>query len=152
VVGFKGERHKPSYSSVIVIPVSNVDRAKRFCGDSGWRLDLGYTTADDFRMIQFTAPGSAKGRHLIVSDIEAARDQLLRRGIRISELFHDVGSVFHRADAEGRLSVAPITQSSSGLPIGLQIIGPNLEDRTTIAFAAFLEREFGGFVQPPCWD
>jgi catechol 2,3-dioxygenase-like lactoylglutathione lyase family enzyme len=93
---------------VVVIPVSDVDRAKRFYGDLGWRLDIDYTAGDEFRVIQFTppgsgcsvifgknvtaaAPGSVKGLHLIVSDIEAARDELLRRGIEISEPFHDAG-------------------------------------------------------------
>ena len=82
--------------------------AKRFYGDLGWRLDIDYTAGDDYRVIQFTppgsgcsvifgknvttaAPGSAKGLHLIVSDIQAARDDLLRRGVGISEPFHDAG-------------------------------------------------------------
>jgi catechol 2,3-dioxygenase-like lactoylglutathione lyase family enzyme len=106
---------------VIVIPVSDVDRAKRFYANLGWRLDIDYRPGGDFRMIQFTppgsgcsvifgtnvseaAPGSLKGLHLIVSDIEAARDELLRRGIEISQPFHDAGGVFHHAGAEGRLS------------------------------------------------
>ena len=90
----------------VVIPVSDVDRAKRFYGDLGRRLDIDYTAGDDFRVIQFTPPGSgcsvifgknvtsaapssAKGLHLIVSDILAARDELLRRGVDISEPFHE---------------------------------------------------------------
>jgi uncharacterized protein GlcG (DUF336 family)/catechol 2,3-dioxygenase-like lactoylglutathione lyase family enzyme len=106
---------------VVVIPVSDSDRAKRFYGDLGWRLDIDYTVGDDYRAIQFTppgsgcsvifgknvttaAPGSAKGLHLIVSDIEAARDQLLRRGIKISEPFHDAGGIFHHAGGEGLVS------------------------------------------------
>src|SRR5712672_892601 len=93
---------------IVVIPVSDVDRAKRFYGDLGWRLDADFAAGDDFRVIQFTppgsgcsvifgknvtaaAPGSAKGLHLIVSDILAARDELLRRGVEISEPFHDAG-------------------------------------------------------------
>jgi catechol 2,3-dioxygenase-like lactoylglutathione lyase family enzyme len=105
---------------VIVIPVSDVDRAKRFYAGLGFRLDLDYE-AGDFRMIQFTppgsgcsiifgnrvsaaAPGSAKGLHLVVSDLEAAREQLLCRGVEISEPFHDAGGVFHHAGAEGRVS------------------------------------------------
>ena len=79
---------------VVVLPVSDVDRAKRFYGDLGWRLDIDYASGDDYRVIQFTppgsgcsiifgknvttaAPGSAKDVHLIVSDIEAARRELL---------------------------------------------------------------------------
>src|SRR5260370_702035 len=106
---------------VVVIPVSDVDRAKRFYGDLGWRLDIDYTAGDDYRVIQFTppgsgcsvifgknvttaAPGSAKGLHLIVSDIQAARDELLHRGVGISEPFHDAGGIFHHAGAEGLIS------------------------------------------------
>ena len=88
---------------VVVIPVSDVDRAKRFYGGLGWRLDADYASDDGyFRVIQFTppgsgcsvifgknvtaaAPGSAQGLYLIVSDIEAARDELLGRGVEISE-------------------------------------------------------------------
>jgi catechol 2,3-dioxygenase-like lactoylglutathione lyase family enzyme len=100
---------------VVVIPVSDVDRAKRFYSDLGWRLDIDYAAAGDgYRVIQFTppgseysvifgrnvssaAPGSAKGLHLIVSDIQVARDELLRRGVGISEPFHDAGGIFHKA-------------------------------------------------------
>jgi catechol 2,3-dioxygenase-like lactoylglutathione lyase family enzyme len=106
---------------VVVLPVSDVGRAKRFYGDLGWRLDLDYATGDDFRVIQFTPPGSgcsvifgknvavaalgsAQGLHLIVSDIEAARDERLRRGVAISESSHDAGGVFHHAGVQGRLS------------------------------------------------
>ena len=106
---------------VVVIPVSDVDRAKRFYDDLGWRLDIGYTAGDDYRVIQFTppgsgcsvifgknvttaAPGSAKGLHLIVSDIQAAHDELLRRGVGISEPFHDIGGIFHHAGTQGLVS------------------------------------------------
>ena len=88
---------------VVVIPVSDVDRAKRFYGGLGWRLDADFAAGDDFRVIQFTppgsgcsvifgmnvtaaAPGSAQGLYLIVSDIEAARDELLGRGVEVSEV------------------------------------------------------------------
>jgi catechol 2,3-dioxygenase-like lactoylglutathione lyase family enzyme len=114
---------------VVVIPVSDVDRAKRFYSDLGWRLDIDYTSGDDYRVIQFTppgsgcsiifgknvtaaAPGSAQGLHLIVSDIEAARGALLRRGIKISEPFHDPGGVFHHVAAE-RLASGPNPQRKS---------------------------------------
>jgi catechol 2,3-dioxygenase-like lactoylglutathione lyase family enzyme len=90
---------------VIVIPVSNVDRAKEFYKRLGWRLDADLAAGDDWRAVQFTppgsgcsiifgknvtgaAPGSAKGLYLIVSDIEAARKELLGRGVQISEVFH----------------------------------------------------------------
>jgi catechol 2,3-dioxygenase-like lactoylglutathione lyase family enzyme len=100
---------------VIVIPVSDVDRAKRFYSNLGWRLDAEFAAGDDFRVIQFTppgsgcsvifgknvtaaAPGSAQGLYLIVSDIEAARDALLGRGVEISEVFHDAGDVHAGTD------------------------------------------------------
>jgi catechol 2,3-dioxygenase-like lactoylglutathione lyase family enzyme len=89
---------------VVVIPVADVERAKSFYGNLGWRLDADFA-GDDWRAIQFTppgsgcsvifgrnvtaaAPGAAQGLYLIVADIEAARDELLRRGVAISEVFH----------------------------------------------------------------
>jgi catechol 2,3-dioxygenase-like lactoylglutathione lyase family enzyme len=111
---------------VVVIPVSDVDRAKRFYGALGWRLDADFAAGDDFRVIQFTppgspcsvifgknvtaaAPGSARGLYLIVSDIGAARDELLRRGLEISEVFHAAGEVHAGTDEPylfGRLRVS----------------------------------------------
>jgi catechol 2,3-dioxygenase-like lactoylglutathione lyase family enzyme len=102
---------------VLVIPVSDVDRAKRFYSALGWRLDLDFEASDDYRVIQLTppgsgcsvifgtnvtlaAPGSAQGLHLIVSDIKAVRDELIRRGVQVSEPFHDSGGVFHHADTK----------------------------------------------------
>jgi len=99
---------------VVVIPVSDVERAKRFYGGLGWRLDADIVSGEEFRVVQFTppgspcsihfgtgvtsaVPGSARGLYLIVSDIEAARAELVDRGVDVSELFH-------RAGREGRLS------------------------------------------------
>ena len=97
---------------IVVIPVSDIDRAKEFYQRLGWRLDADYATDDkDFRAIQFTppgsscsvifgkrvtgaAPGSSQGLYLIVSDIEAARKDLLDRGIDVSEVFHSEGEVY----------------------------------------------------------
>jgi catechol 2,3-dioxygenase-like lactoylglutathione lyase family enzyme len=90
---------------VVVIPVADVDRAKSFYASLGWRLDGDFTAGSEWRVIQFTppgsgcsvifgknvtsaAPGSARGLYLIVSDIGAAREELLARGVRISEVFH----------------------------------------------------------------
>jgi catechol 2,3-dioxygenase-like lactoylglutathione lyase family enzyme len=92
---------------VVVIPVSDVDRAKRFYAELGWRLDADFA-GGDWRVIQFTppgspasvifgsnvtsaAPGSAQGLYLTVSDIEAARAELVRRGVEVSEIFHGGG-------------------------------------------------------------
>src|SRR5712671_1112360 len=111
---------------IVVIPVSDVDRAKRFYGGLGWRLDADFAAGDDFRVIQFTppgsgcsvifgknvtaaAPGSAQGLYLIVSDIKAARDELLARGVKVSEAFHDAGGVYTGPDKPylfGRLRVS----------------------------------------------
>src|ERR1700720_1571551 len=95
----------------VVIPVSDVDRAKEFYSKLGWRLDADYDNGSDFRVIQFTppgsgcsvifgrnvtaaAPGSAQGMYLIVSDIEAAREELLGRAVAIGKAFHDAGGVY----------------------------------------------------------
>src|ERR1043165_8505103 len=93
---------------VVVIPVSDVDRAKEFYARLGWRLDAEFASGDDIRVIQFTppgsgcsvifgknvtaaAPGSAQGLYLIVSDIVAARDELRARGVEVSDVFHSDG-------------------------------------------------------------
>lgn len=93
---------------VVVIPVSDVDRAKQFYGGLGWRLDADFVVGDDFRGVQVTppgsaasvhfglglttaTPGSASGLYLVVSDIEAARAELVRRGIEVGEIFHRAG-------------------------------------------------------------
>ncbi|UGY12122.1 VOC family protein [Bradyrhizobium septentrionale] len=83
---------------VVVIPVSDVDRAKRFYENLGWRLDADFVRADGSRALQLTPPGSptsvhldkgsALPRFLIVNDIEAARAELIARGVDVSEVFH----------------------------------------------------------------
>ncbi|HXN49006.1 MAG TPA: VOC family protein [Bryobacteraceae bacterium] len=100
---------------VIVIAVSDVDRAKEFYSRLGWRLDADFGSGADFRVIQFTppgsacsvifgknvtpaAPGSAQGLYLIVSDVEAARAELLARGVQVGEAFHDAAGVFTGPD------------------------------------------------------
>jgi len=93
---------------IVVIPVSDVDRAKEFYGRIGWRLDADYDDGKGFRVTQFTppgsgcsvifgknvtgaAPGSAQGLYLIVPDIAAARAELLGRGVKVSDVFHNEG-------------------------------------------------------------
>ena len=100
---------------VVVIPVADVDRAKEFYARLGWRLDADFASADGWRVIQFTppgspasvifgqnvtaaAPGSARGLYLIVSDIEAARNDLLGRGVEVGEVFHGAGDVHAGTD------------------------------------------------------
>ncbi|MGX5181674.1 VOC family protein [Streptomyces avermitilis] len=97
---------------MIVLPVSDIDRAKAFYEKVGFRLDVDHSANEDFRIVHFTppgsecsiifgegmtpiAPGSFQGLYLIVSDIEKARAELTGRGIEVSEIFHDAGGVFH---------------------------------------------------------
>jgi len=100
---------------IVVIPVSDVDRAKQFYAKLGWRLDADYDSGKNFRVLQFTppgsscsvifgqnvtaaAPGSSQGLYLIVSDIEAARKELLDQGIKVSEVFHGAGEEYTGID------------------------------------------------------
>ena len=105
---------------VVVLPVSDVDRAKEFYGSLGWRLDADLAKDDNYRVVQFTPPGSAcsiifgkglsdaspgsfEGLQLTVYDIDKARADLLERGVKVSESFHDVTGVFHHAGTNGRV-------------------------------------------------
>src|SRR5450432_4404308 len=135
---------------VVVIPVSDVDRAKEFYGSLGWRLDADYDNGNDFRVIQFTptgsgcsiifgknvtaaAPGSAQGLYLIVSDVAAARDELLGRGVKVSEVFHDAGGVYAGPDEPylfGRLRVS----------------GPDPDHRSYRSFASFHDPDGNGWL------
>ena len=99
---------------VLVIPVSDVDRSKAFYEKLGFRLDIDYAANEDFRVLQFTPPGSeasiifgkgitsakrgsADTLILAVNDIDAARDDLIARGVGVSELFHYAGGPFNNA-------------------------------------------------------
>jgi catechol 2,3-dioxygenase-like lactoylglutathione lyase family enzyme len=116
---------------VVVIPVSDVDRAKEFYTGLGWRLDADVATDESFRVVQVTPPGSpasvifgrsvtaqepgtAQGLHLIVSDIEAARDDLKRLGAEPSEVFHDAGGVFHHGGTDARVDGPAPNRGSYG--------------------------------------
>ncbi len=135
---------------VVVIPVSDVDRAKAFYGGLGWRLDADFASGDDWRVIQFTPPGSgcsvifgknvtaappgsARGLYLIVSDIEVARNELLRRGVEISEVFHGAGDV-HAGTDEPYLSGR------------LRVSGPDPEHRSYGSFASFSDPDGNGWL------
>jgi catechol 2,3-dioxygenase-like lactoylglutathione lyase family enzyme len=104
---------------VVVLPVSDVDRAKGFYKALGWREDADLVTGPGFRVVQLTPPGSpcsvifgtgltgappgsAEGMQLVVSDIDAARAELAGRGVEVSEVFHDEGGVFHHAGTAHR--------------------------------------------------
>jgi catechol 2,3-dioxygenase-like lactoylglutathione lyase family enzyme len=116
---------------VVVVPVSDVDRSKEFYKSLGWRLDADIATDETFRVVQLTppgspasiifgmdvttqAPGSAQGLHLVVGDIEAAHDELVGLGADTSEVFHDVGGIFHHAGTEGRVSGPDPERNSYG--------------------------------------
>lgn len=112
---------------VVTIPVSDVDRAKKFYEGLGWRLDADFTTGDD-HVVQVTPPGSQCSVHfgtnltsaapgsaqmlLVVSDIQTAHDELLGRGVKVSEVFHYAG--FNRLDPNARLSGPAPNRSSYG--------------------------------------
>src|SRR4051812_33431530 len=135
---------------VIVIPVSDVDRAKSFYAGLGWRLDAEFASGDDYRVIQFTppgsgcsvifgknvtaaAPGSAQGLYLIVSDIEAARKDLAGRGVAVSGVFPDATGVYAGRDEPylfGRLRVK----------------GPDPEHRSYRSFATFSDPDGNGWL------
>jgi catechol 2,3-dioxygenase-like lactoylglutathione lyase family enzyme len=135
---------------IIVIPVSDASRAKEFYGRLGWRLDADYDNGTDFRVIQFTppgsgcsvifgknvtgaAPGSAQGLYLIVSDIAAARKDFIGRGLEISEVFHDANGVYAGPDEPylfGRLRVS----------------GPDPEHRSYRSFASFKDPDGNGWL------
>jgi catechol 2,3-dioxygenase-like lactoylglutathione lyase family enzyme len=129
---------------VVVIPVSDVDRAKEFYARLGWRLDADVAAGPDFRIVQLTppgsgcsiqfgtnvtpaAPGSAQSLYLIVDDIEAARDELIARGAEVGEVFHE-GAGGARFGTNGRVS------------------GPDPEGGTYRSFATFQDPDGNGWL------
>ncbi|WP_328648778.1 VOC family protein [Amycolatopsis sp. NBC_00348] len=130
---------------IVVLPVSDVDRAKAFYTALGWREDADFPGAGGFRVIQLTppgspasvifgsgitdaAPGSAQGLHLVVTDIEATRARLAEQGVPISEVFHDAGGVFHHTGTEARVS------------------GPDPDHTSYASFASFSDPDGNGWV------
>jgi catechol 2,3-dioxygenase-like lactoylglutathione lyase family enzyme len=105
---------------VVLVPVSDVDRAKAFYEALGWRMDIDYVGDEpSFRVVQFTPPGSEcsiiigegitaadpgsyEGLQLTVTDIVAAREDLIAKGIEVSEVFHDAGGIFHHIGTANR--------------------------------------------------
>jgi len=130
---------------VVVVPVSDVDRAKGFYLALGWRLDADFASGGDFRVVQLTPPGSrcsiifgagitsakpgsAESLILVANDIDAARDELVDRGVVVSEVFHDVGGVFHHAGREGRAA------------------GPDPQGRSYASWASFNDPDGNGWL------
>ena len=135
---------------IVILPVSNVDRAKEFYARLGWRFDAEFASGDDFRILQFTppgsgcsvifgknitsaAPGSAQGLYLIVSDIAAARAELVARGVDATEVFHDAPGVYAGPDQPylfGRRRVS----------------GPDPEHRSYRSFVSFSDPDGNGWL------
>lgn len=129
---------------VVVVPVADVDRAKDFYAGLGWRLDADVAAGEDFRLVQVTppgsgcsiqfgsnitsaAPGSAESLYLIVSDLEAAREELLARGVEVGEVFHEqtLGARFHE---------------------GSRLSGPAADRGTYGSFATFSDPDGNGWL------
>jgi catechol 2,3-dioxygenase-like lactoylglutathione lyase family enzyme len=130
---------------VIVIPVADVDRAKQFYKNLGWREDAEFVADETFRIVQLTppgsacsiifgtgvtaaAPGSVQNLVLAVTDVEAARADLLERGAQVSGVYHDAGGVFYHAGTEKRVD------------------GPDPERRSYCSFASFSDPDGNGWV------
>jgi catechol 2,3-dioxygenase-like lactoylglutathione lyase family enzyme len=130
---------------VVILPVSDVDRAKRFYLNLGWRLDADVAGSEGFCVVQLTPPGSkcavifgnkvasaglgtAQGMVLVVHDIEAARAELVRRGIEVSAVFHDEGGVFHHAGLAQRMP------------------GPDPQRRSYCSWASFDDPDGNGWM------
>jgi len=128
----------------VVIPVSDVNRAKEFYGRLGWRLDADFRFDNGFHVVQFTppgsacsiqfgtkitsaAPGSAQNLYLVVSDIEAARTELMAHGVTVSEVFH------------------PGTPEAQFQPEG-RIAGPAPDHATYRSFATFRDPDGNGWL------
>ncbi|TCC07274.1 VOC family protein [Kribbella soli] len=117
----------------VVIPVADADRSKEFYSGLGWRLDADFAFDNGFRVVQFTPPGSpasvqfgthitsakpgtAQGLYLVVTDVEAARSELLAHGAKVSEVFHPAvpGAQFEAGDTSGRVTGPADERSSYG--------------------------------------
>jgi len=151
----KGERRSSDGTldmkfEIVVLPVSDVDRAKEFYGRLGWRLDADFAAGDDYRVVQFTPPGSgcsiifgknvtaaipgsARGLYLIVSDLDGARRELLARGVDVSEAFHGGENVYLGGDEPyifGQIRVS----------------GSDPEHRSYRSFASFHDPDGNGWL------
>ena len=130
---------------VVVIPVSDVDRAKAFYEKLGWRLDIDFSLGDDFRGVQMTPhnsdasiafgkgttsakPGSAQGMVLAVDDVDAARADLAARGVDVSEVFHYAGGPFNNTGENPRVG------------------GRDPEGRSYFSFASFEDPDGNGWL------
>ncbi len=129
---------------VVVIPVSDVDRARQFYENLGWRLDADFASGDEWRLVQMTppgspcsvmfgkgftpaVPGSVQGTFLVVDDLEAARAQLIGQGVEVSDVFHFEGGL--------------LTVGTKG-----RTPGPDPEGRSYLSFASFSDPDGNGWL------
>ncbi|CAL9623511.1 VOC family protein [Streptomyces pilosus] len=141
---------------VIVLPVSDVDRAKAFYEALGFRLDLDRPVSEKWRAVHFTPPrsecsvmfgtgltaaepGSAQGLYLVVSDIEEARADLVGRGIDVSEVFHDAGGIIYHGHEAGDVV-------HDGGQKQERLAGPHPERASYGSFATFSDPDGNGWV------
>jgi catechol 2,3-dioxygenase-like lactoylglutathione lyase family enzyme len=130
---------------VVVIPVSDVDRSKRFYENLGWRVDADFSNGADWRLVQMTPPGSAcsamfgkgftpavpgsvQGTFLVVDDLEATRARLRERGVDVSDVFHFDGRLLRAAETKGRVP------------------GPEPERQSYLSFASFNDPDGNGWL------
>lgn len=130
---------------VVVIPVADVDRAKRFYESLGWRLDADFASGDEWRLVQMTppgspcsimfgkgftsaAPGSVQGTFLVVDDLESARATLIRQGVEVSEVFHFDQRLLRVAGTKGRVQ------------------GPDPDGHSYFSFASFSDPDGNGWL------
>jgi catechol 2,3-dioxygenase-like lactoylglutathione lyase family enzyme len=130
---------------VVVVPVSDVDRAKAFYQALGFRMDIDHVADEDFRVVQLTppgsecsiiigrgitaaAPGSVQGLQLVAADIEEARAELVDRGADVGEVFHDRGGIFYHLDGDWHAA------------------GPDPERGDYGSFASFSDPDGNGWV------
>jgi catechol 2,3-dioxygenase-like lactoylglutathione lyase family enzyme len=130
---------------IVVLPVDDIDRTKAFYRSAGFREEIDYASGDDFRVVRFTppgsgasiifgrgisaaVPGSVQGLHLVVGDIEVARSELIRRGVDVTDVFHDLGGFFYH------------------LSPSFELPGPDPARRNNASFARFSDPAGNGWV------
>jgi len=130
---------------VVVLPVSDVDRAKEFYAALGWREDADFAAGESFRVVQMTppgspasvifgtgvtdaAPGSAQDLVLAVEDVDEVRTELAKRGADVGEVWHDADGIFYRGGGRNRVS------------------GPDPQRRSYCSFASFHDPDGNGWV------
>jgi catechol 2,3-dioxygenase-like lactoylglutathione lyase family enzyme len=130
---------------VVAIPVSDVDRARRFYESLGWRPDADFTNGSDWRLVQMTppgsscsvmfgkgftpaAPGSVQGTFLVVDDLAAARARLIEQGVEVSDVFHFDNNFLRAAETKGRIP------------------GSDPEGRSYLSFASFNDPDGNGWL------